>query len=115
MRIKFIIIVALTVSLIGPAPFAFAYGGGNGGDGGAEERGSTRRDCETPPAGFKPTEVRGKSGGSDRQQISPQEDKRIVEELGRQLSPEERRILEEMKYFMVKATKAQQQNHTHAA
>jgi hypothetical protein len=106
----------LFLVLAAPTHFAFAYGGGNGG--GGDDASTGLRDSKTPPAGFEPTEKKGKtarSGRYGREQLTPEEEKEIVEKIGRQLTPEEKRTLEEMKSLNERAKKAFQEGDTKGA
>ena len=110
-----LIILAFVLCLVAPVHSAFAYGGGGGtGDELSEDRG----DPTTPPAGFEPAEKKDKttkSGDYGRTQLTPEEEKKIVEKIGRQLTPEERRTLEEMKSLNERAKKAFQKGYTKEA
>lgn len=53
MKTKFIIIVALIISLLIPVHSAFAYGGGGGEGGGGSEMSSDRGDPSEAPPGFE--------------------------------------------------------------
>jgi hypothetical protein len=100
-----LIIVAFVLCLVAPVHSAFAYGGGNGG---GDDVSASRGDSTTPPAGFEPTEKKGETTRSEygRTQLTPEEEKNIVKKIGRQLTPEERTTLEEMKSLYERAQKA---------
>ena len=121
MKKRFIIIIALIISLLIPVHSAFAYGGGgNGGDrgDGGDTSTSGLRDAKEPPAGFEPTEKKSettRSGEYGRTQLTPEEEKNFVEKIGRQLTPEERRTLEEMKSLNERAKEAFQKGYTKEA
>jgi hypothetical protein len=56
MKTKFIVIAALTISLLIPVRSAFAYGGGGGnGGGGGGDVSSDRADLSEAPRGFEPS------------------------------------------------------------
>jgi hypothetical protein len=56
MKKRFIIIIALIISLLIPVHSAFAYGGGGGGgDGGGGDISSDRGDLNEAPSGFEPS------------------------------------------------------------
>jgi hypothetical protein len=115
MKKEIIIIAAFALFLVAPVHSAFAYGGGNGG---GDDVSASRGDSTTPPAGFEPTEQKDKPTRSDdfgRTQLTPEEEKEIVEKIGRQLTPEERRTLEEMKSLNERAKKAFQEGDTEGA
>ena len=111
-----LIIVAFVLCLVAPVHSAFAYGGGNGG--GGDDVSASRGDSTTPPAGFEPTEQKDettRSGDYGRTQLTSEEEKKIVEKIGRQLTPEERRFLEEMKSLNERAIEASQKGYTKEA
>ena len=102
-----LIIVAFAICLVAPVHSAFAYGGG--GESGGDDASPGLRDANEPPAGFEPTEKKDettKSGEYGRTQLTPEEEKNIVKKIGRQLTPEERTTLEEMKSLYERAQKA---------
>jgi len=114
MKTKFIVIVALTISLLIPVHSAFAYGGGNGG-GGDDASTSGLRDSKEPPGGFEPTDKEDetiKSGEYGRTKLTPEEENNVVKKIGRQLTPEERTTLEEMKSLYERAQKAFEKGDT---
>jgi len=110
-----LIIVAFAICLVAPVHSAFAYGGG---EAGADDLSADRGDSTTPPAGFEPTEKKDgtkKSGEYGRTQLTPEEEKNIVKKIGRQLTPEERTSLEEIKSLYKKAQKAFEEGNAEEA